>query len=69
MTNTEKAAAGMLDMLTTFVARYEVFGEETRSLVKKLLVEHCIGYRAHEATFGQFLAQLDHIIQEEESNP
>ncbi len=65
-TPTEKAAAGMLDMLTTFVARYEIYNEETRKEVKALLIEHYIGARAHEAMFGQFLAQLDDIIKAEQ---
>jgi hypothetical protein len=65
MTEAERAAIGMVDMFTTFVARYEIYNEETRTNVKRLLIEHSIGSRAHEAMFGQFLAQLDSIIKTE----
>ena len=71
LTVAEKEAAGMLELLSTFIARYEIayYGGKdeggTIATFKDLVREHCIGSRQHEAAIGQFLAQIDYIVEQE----
>ena len=67
--NSEDAEAyGMLDILVTFIARWEMYSESTKKRFKELTGDAMgVNDRAHQAAIGQFCAQLDYIIDIENS--
>lgn len=63
---TEAEAYGMLDLVTSFIARYEMYPDKSKKRFKELLGDvFGVDDRANEAALGQFIAQLDHIIKNE----
>ncbi len=53
-----------------FVVRWEMYGEETKKRFRELMPDSMMSSdptesRALEAAAGQFLAQLDHIFEED----
>jgi hypothetical protein len=69
--STDAWAYGMLDLIGTFTARVDLNAEGLKRL-KELIPEYCgsrsTDYtygRAVEAAIGQFIAQIEHINEED----
>jgi hypothetical protein len=61
--STDAWAYGMLELVSTFVAR-SMIDKKGWQRLKELLPQYCgtsLEGRAVEAAIGQFMAQLDHI--------
>lgn len=60
-------AYGLLELITTFMVRYQdVSTLEERAALATLVKDFCGTDRAREAAISQFITQLEHIVTEED---
>ena len=59
-------AYAQLDLITTFMFRYQdISTHEERVALALLVKQFCESDRAREAAISQFMAQLEHIVIQE----